>query len=393
MKVKVLILHHNFPAQFRFIAQDLAQAGNEVIFLSERNFVGDLPGIQQITVAASRADRRGSSSLDGQLDCSDRFRAAMEELRDTGWFPDLVISHSGWGCGMDVSWVFPKARRISYLEWWFANDAYEYSFDLNGNWCDYNSEKRLKLRHRNLSLALELSEADHVVVPTQWQRAQLPQALAERCEVIHEGVDTDFFVMNTAWRPKNRLRLTYATRGMEPMRGFPEFIQALPTLLSRHSSLEVIIAGDDRVAYGSRTPKEGSFGRWAHSFLKPWLKQGSVRFVGQLPVRAYARLLKSSHVHCYLTRPFIASWSLLDAMSSGCCLVGSDLEVVREMADEEGTIWVDQRNKELLVDGLDRALRLDSEERVARGQLQRRKAVSAWSRSLSLMSWRGLLGI
>ena len=58
MKVKVLILHHNFPAQFRFIAQDLAKAGNEVIFLSERNFVGDLPGIQQITVAASRADRR-----------------------------------------------------------------------------------------------------------------------------------------------------------------------------------------------------------------------------------------------------------------------------------------------------------------------------------------------
>ena len=329
MKVKVLILHHNFPAQFRFIAQDLAKAGNEVIFLSERNFVGDLPGIQQITVAASRADRRLSSSLDGQLDCSDR-RAAMEELRDTGWLPDLVISHSGWGCGMDVSWVFPKARRISYLEWWFANDADEYSFDLNDNWCDYNPEKRLKLRRRNLSLALELSEAHHIVVPTQWQRAQLPQALAERCEVIHEGVDTDFFVMNAAWRPKNRLRLTYATRGMEPMRGFPEFIQTLPTLLSRHSSLEVIIAGEDRVAYGSRIPDEGSFGRWAHGFLKPWLKQGSVRFVGQLPVRAYARLLKSSHVHCYLTRPFVASWSLLDAMSSGCCLVGSDLEVVRD---------------------------------------------------------------
>ena len=54
---------------------------------------------------------------------------------------------------------------------------------------------------------------------------------SERCYVIHEGVDTDFFIMNPAWRPKNRIRLTYATGRMEPMRGFPEFIEALPTLL------------------------------------------------------------------------------------------------------------------------------------------------------------------
>ena len=74
-------------------------------------------------------------------------------------------------------------------------------------------------------LALELSEADHVVTPTAWQRSQLPASLQKRCEVIHEGVDTDFFVMNPTWRPKNRLRLTYATRGMEPMRGFPQFVR------------------------------------------------------------------------------------------------------------------------------------------------------------------------
>ena len=39
-------------------------------------------------------------------------------------------------------------------------------------------------------------------------------------------------------------------------------------------------------------------------------------------------------------------------MSSGCCLVGGDLEAVREMADPKATIWVDQRNQELLVEGL-----------------------------------------
>ena len=47
------------------------------------------------------------------------------------------------------------------------------------------------------------------------------------------------------------------------MRGFPEFIDTLPDLLRQFSNLEVLIAGSDRVAYGSVKPPEGSFGKWA----------------------------------------------------------------------------------------------------------------------------------
>ena len=391
MKAKVLILHHNFPAQFRFLALDLAEAGHDVVFLSERNFVGSLTGVRQISVEDTH--KKILSNLDGQLGCADRFRQAMQALRDESWCPDVVISHSGWGCGLDVSWVFPNAVRISYLEWWFRNDAAEYEFDPKSPWLSYSQNLRLKLRRRNLSLALELSEAHHIVTPTKWQRSQLPESLQKRCKVIHEGVDTDFFVMNPAWRPKDRLRLTYATRGMEPMRGFPEFIQALEPLFNAFHNLEVVIAGDDRVAYGGRVPKEGSFGLWARQKLAPWYKRGLVRFVGHLPVKSYARLLKSSHVHCYLTRPFVASWSLLDAMSSGCCLVASDLELVREMADSSATAWVDHRQSGSLVSSLEGALNLSQSERDARGSSQRQLTISAWNRRLSLQTWRGLLGI
>ena len=290
-------------------------------------------------------------------------------------------------------WVFPTANRISYLEWWFRNDADEYDFDPSNPWLNYSQNFRLKLRRRNLSLALELSEAHHIVTPTHWQRFQLPESLQQRCVVIHEGVDTNFFVMNPAWRPKDRLRLTYSTRGMEPMRGFPEFVRALPPLFERFSNLEVVIAGDDRVAYGGRAPEEGSFGMWARRQLAPWHERGLVRFVGHLQMNTYARLLKSSHVHCYLTRPFVASWSLLDAMASGCCLVASDLELVREMADPSATCWVDHRQNGALVSVLERALQFSSKERDIRGRSQRRLAKQSWSRRLSLERWRGLLGI
>ena len=88
-----------------------------------------------------------------------------------GWFPDIVISHGGWGCGLDVSWVYPEACRISYLEWWFANDADDYSSirEMYGG----ITIRVFELRQRNLSVALELSEAHNIITPTQWQRDQL----------------------------------------------------------------------------------------------------------------------------------------------------------------------------------------------------------------------------
>ena len=389
---RVLFLHHNFPAQFRFLALHLASQDHDVVFLSEKNAVGDLPGIRQISICDA-SDPMVHSNLGGQLACSARFREAMFALKGEGWMPDVVLSHSGWGCGLDVGWVFPLARRLVYLEWWFSDAAADYDFKPSDPWWSYSKATRFKLRQRNLTLAYELSEAHVVVAPTQWQRSQLPSSLQARCRVIHEGVDTDFFVRNPAWQPKKRLRLTYATRGMEPMRGFPEFVEVLPELLKRLPKVEVLIAGEDRIAYGARLPEEGSFGRWAHARLKPMVEQGRVRFMGHLPYQVYARLLKSSHVHCYLTRPFVVSWSLLDAMASGCFIVASDVDAVREVAHPTATEWVDHRNPSQLLNGLENGLSLAESDREARGWLQRSHAIQSWGREASLRSWLDLLEI
>ena len=80
-------------------------------------------------------------------------------------------------------------------------------------------------------------------------------------------------------------------------------------------------------------------------------------------------------------------------MASGCCLVASDLEPVREMADANGTSWVDHRQHKELVSTLDRALSFSEAERNASGRLQRERAIDSWNRRSSLDRWRGLLGI
>lgn len=189
---------------------------------------------------------------------------------------------------------------------------------------------------------MDLGHCDWGISPTYWQRSQFPEVFQPRITALHDGVDTDYFVPKPGAKlvlPDKNLDLshvdelvTYVARGMEPYRGFPQFIETLGILLERRPNVHAVIVGENRVCYGKAAPQGTTYKDMM--LEKVPLDMSRVHFTGGLPYGQYLQVIQASSVHVYLTRPFVLSWSMIEAMSTGCLVLGSDTEPVREVIED-----------------------------------------------------------
>lgn len=341
--MRILFSHTNYPAQFRRLAPALAKQGHEVVFVS-RNREWHAPepssGLRLLTYEPHR--QGGAEALHPYLR---RFESCVlqgqavyricQQLREQGWIPDWIINHVGFGNGLFLSDAFPEARRIGLFEWYYRSVGADVDFLRQG---PVEPDRALRLRTWNAQTLLELADCDVGVVPTQWQRQQFPDHLSTRLRVIHEGIDNQALAAlprGQAHRPACLPRdtpievLTYVSRGFEEYRGFPQAMQAIALLQQRRPKLHVLIVGADVVAYGAGRADGRSWGTWAQQDLA--LDPARTHWLGPLQQDAYHQVLACSDVHLYLTVPFVLSWSLLEAMAAGCCIVASATPPVQEV--------------------------------------------------------------
>ena len=130
-------------------------------------------------------------------------------------------------------------------------------------------------------------------------------------------------------KPTDKL-VTYVSRDLEPYRGFHVMMRTLPDLMRARKDLKVVMIGGDGVSYGT-VPHQG--GNWRDVMLAEVGKHidpSRVVFPGRVAYSTYLSVLRRSDAHVYLTYPFVASWSMREAMAIGCAVVGGDTEPVRE---------------------------------------------------------------
>lgn len=134
-------------------------------------------------------------------------------------------------------------------------------------------------------------------------------------------------------------------------------MRSLPKVLAARPNAQVIIVGGDDVSYGARLPQGQTFRQNVLSELGGSLDLTRVHFLEKIPYAGFIKVLQISRVHVYLTYPFVLSWSMLEAMSAGCLVVGSRTQPVEEVIHHGGNgLFVDFFSPEQIADRVIEAL-------------------------------------
>jgi len=345
--MKVLFVHQNFPAQFRHLAPAMAARGHGVVALGSNRSDPGLPGVKYVRVNVPDASAPGLprppplAALQQHISRGEATAAALQGLMSDGFVPDLVYSHPGWGESLFLRDVCPTARQVLFAEYYYGADSCDTAFD--PEFTRPSLQGLMRTRIRNTHLLHALSMADAAVSPTAFQRSQHPAWVQPRMSVIHDGIDTQRFKPN----PKAVVRLqkagltlrpgdevvTFVSRQLEPYRGYHIFMRCLPLLQRLRPQAQVLIVGGDGVSYGAPAPAGKTWRKIFHTEVASRLDPKRVHFVGRLPHELLTQMLQVSGAHVYLTYPFVLSWSLLEAMSIGCLIVGSRTAPLQEVVE------------------------------------------------------------
>jgi len=363
--MNILFIHRTFPAQFEFLIKELAKnSQNTVTFITNNPQSPEIEGIiKHIAEPERKVSNEGHPYLNAYEEaviCGQATANAALKLKEQGFKPDVIYGFSGWGSSMFIKDVFPDVPFLCYFEWYGKPE--DSVFDFDGTTLD--EDAKAQIRCNNSHIMHNLISCDAGICPTNWQKSLFPKEFQDKIKVIHDGIDVEickpddtakiFLEDKNIELSVNDEIITYGTRGMEPYRGFPQFMEAVEKLLKTRPNAHFIIAGSDVSCYSPKL-KNGTYKELMLEKFDIDLKR--VHFVGNLSFEQYIKILQISSVHVYLTYPYVLSWSILNAMATGCCVVASNTKpVIEVIKDNYNGLLVDFFNVEQLVEKIEYSL-------------------------------------
>ncbi len=362
--MKILFVHQNMPGQYREILRWLLKEnarlkdGNrtphQLVFLTQREKYPAPEGVTKILYKPHRIPQEDAYALSKVWESATgvsygAMRALHKHEEDTGFRPDIVVGHTGWGELLFIKQLWPDVPVLGFFEYFYNLQRGIVGFDPAE---PVSRDQPYLLEARNAIPYASLHAVDRLTTPTQWQADCFPGLFRERMYVCHDGIRTDALKPRSDASLKlDSLRkkltrsdevLTYITRNTEPVRGFHIIMRALPKILKARPNARVVIVGGSSVSYGRKSKTEGGFRAEMEVELGDQLDWSRVHFVGNVSYNDFKTIVQISRCHVYLTMPFVVSWSFLEAMSMQATIVASDVAPVREvMSDGETGLLVD----------------------------------------------------
>ncbi len=393
--MNVLFVHQGFPGQYLHICRALAQQGqHRLVAMGMQQPRHPLPkGVQHVIYGASRGNGKDVHPLALETETkvirAEACAAAAEQLKRQGFQPDIICGHPGWGELLFLPYVWPGVPILMYQEFFYQIQGFDYNFDLEFQ-AEINWQKCAKAQMKNANTLLNLEASRWNVAPTSFQRSSFPERFHQRISVIHDGIDAAAAPakpnagLTLTLRDGQQLRqgepiITFVNRTIEPYRGCHSFIRSIPHIQQLQPEARIVIVGAEQgVSYGSVCPD----GEWKDRFMAEIERSHNpsrLHFAGSLGYADFLTLLKLSQAHVYLTYPFVLSWSLLEAMSTACPIVGSATAPVMEVIqDGRNGLLVDFFNPRGIAEAVDQLL---SDRKLARqlGEQARKDAQARYS--------------
>ena len=332
----LLLIHQNFPGQFRDLAPAWLASGHQVTAIGSMAETTSGLQWQGLTYLQYRFKQAPS-----QLQRGLAVAKLVEQLLDQEDPPDLVMSHSAWGEALCLQRVCGDVPLISYPELWGNSRSLGFGFDqeLEGLAPDTNS-----FSSANLIAELAVFQSSAAVVASRSQLLSFPPDLQQRLTLMPEGVDLERIKPD----PNACLHLseqalefragqplvTFISRDLEPLRGLRQLLKAWPLVSQALPEAQLVLVGGTGQGYGLQPPKGEDHFVDALEQLPDTLNREQIHHLGPLPHAAMLTLLQCSACHVALSYPYTLSWSVLEAMACGTPVLASTAGALPEVVGE-----------------------------------------------------------
>jgi len=320
----LLLIHQNFPGQFRDLGPAWLAAGHRL------TSIGCTPAPSDAT-AWDGLEHHQYNWPEGHEPTPNERGLAVAQLcrriRANGATPDVVISHSGWGEALNLAGIWPTTILVVLPELWGSARALGYGFDP----ALPNTPAGPDLfEDANAITAQAIQQSQAALVACRSQRASFPAHLRQKITVLPEGLPMERYGSN----PQARLPLgkrcfsagdplvTLVSRTLEPLRGLRQVLQAWPLVLEQRPDAQLLLVGNpDSSGYGIEEPQSATHIDDALEMLPLTTDRNSIHLLGVLDHSSLLTLLQCSACHLALSYPYTLSWSNLEALACGAPVI------------------------------------------------------------------------
>ena len=321
--MRILFLNESYPGREGVIAAAFAaNPKNEVLFASSYSRLGfSLPGVKRVLLKVVRTPQQpeaGKSSFDQEwaraLKVGKYTLASLQNLRETGFVPDIIINASARGHGFFLSQVFPESFVVLYPDNYFFLPGADTVYSPKGKLCQSLQGASLMQSHA-------------VFVFYAWQKHFFPASVRDSIQVAPMFVDTDFFAPEAAKPLPAELGghagecISFSVNSVEAARAKTIWAFVMLLLHRRPQAHVLLLSGNDQVRQTLQDVAARLGGAETERlFILP-----------RLTLATYRDMLCASSAHINLGVAAVLERARLEIMSCGALLMAPSMPALEHI--------------------------------------------------------------